>query len=102
MDITSHTRLNHSHKLVYAILIFLYDLLIVRLLDSAVDNILLKLRKEGVDFLRLGRTAGTHPGVADAVPGGARHRAPTVAAMRQLAATSAVVRSRLTLRHCAD
>lgn len=63
----------------------------VYLLCSAVDNILLKLRKEGVDFLRLGRTSGVHPGVADALPGGTRHPAPTVAAMRQLAATSSVV-----------
>lgn len=58
------------------------------------DNILLKLRKEGVDFLRLGRSGAVHPGVADAVPGGARHPAATVATLRQLAATSAVVRSR--------
>lgn len=56
------------------------------------DNILLKLRKEGVDFLRLGRASSVHPGVADAVPGGARHPATTVAALRLLAATSAVVR----------
>ena len=62
------------------------------MLHSAVDNILLKLRAEGVDFLRLGRSGAVHPGVADAVPGGARHPAATVAALRQLAATSAVVR----------
>ena len=59
--------------------------------NSAVDNVLLKLRAAGVGFLRLGRSASIHAGVRDALPGGARHLADTVAALRLLAATARVV-----------
>ena len=61
--------------------------------NSAVDNVLLKLRAAGVDFLRLGRAASVHAGVSDALPGGPRHPAATVAALRQLSATARVVSS---------
>jgi len=59
--------------------------------NSAVDNVLLKLRAAGVDFLRLGRAASVYAGVSDALPGGPRHPAATVAALRQLSATARVV-----------
>ena len=62
--------------------------------NSAVDNVLLKLRAAGVEFLRLGRAASVHAGVSDALPGGARHPAATVAALRQLSATTGVVRTK--------
>ncbi len=61
--------------------------------NSAVDNVLLKLRAAGVDFLRVGRAASVHAGVRDALPNGTRHPAATVAAMRQLSATASVVRA---------
>ena len=61
--------------------------------NSAVDNVLLKLRAAGVDFLRVGRAASVHAVVRDALPNGTRHPAATVAAMRQLSATARVVRA---------
>ncbi len=55
------------------------------------DNILVKLAGEGVPFVRLGREQTVHPAVRPFVPGGERHPANTVAALKELGQTIPVV-----------
>ena len=58
---------------------------------SAVDNILMKLAREEVPFVRLGREAGVHPAVRPWVPGGERYPRKTTRQLARLADSIPVV-----------
>ena len=59
--------------------------------NSAVDNILLRLKAAGIHFLRLGRPESVHPALRDRVPGGDAFPDVSVAGLRHLRRTVKVV-----------
>jgi hypothetical protein len=61
------------------------------LLCSAVDNILMKLAREEVPFVRLGRLTSVHPAVRPWTPGGERYPVKTTRQMARLADSVPVV-----------
>lgn len=61
--------------------------------NSAVDNVLLKLLQEGVQFLRLGRAESVHPLLQGWTVGGEHHPDTSVKGLTLLSEMSQVVRS---------
>lgn len=60
--------------------------------NSAVDNVLLKLLQEGVQFLRLGRRESVHPLLQHWTVGGEQYPDTSVKALKLLSETAQVVR----------
>jgi hypothetical protein len=59
--------------------------------DSAVDNVLMKLQREGVDFLRLGRASTVDPSLHARMPGGTSFPDTSVRGLAETAARARVV-----------
>ena len=59
--------------------------------NSAVDNVLLKLLQEGMQFLRLGRRESVHPLLQEWTVGGEQYPDTSVKALKVLSETSQVV-----------
>lgn len=66
---------------------------------SAVDNILMKLARESVPFVRLGREGSVHPAVRPWVPGGERYPRKTTRELAALAERVPVVSDVCLLDH---